>query len=78
MYLRIRSFDGNIPLEQSWNQISEKTAKWKNAPLSQFPATEAHKFIDLWNRQLKQIEFAAYRRSCDWNYTLATNNGSTG
>jgi hypothetical protein len=71
IYLRIRNFDGNKPLEEAWNQISENSAKWKNAPLDQFPTAEARKFVDLWSRQLKQIEFGAHRRACDWNYTLA-------
>ncbi len=71
IYLRLRSFDGDKPLEEAWTQISEKTQKWKDTSLDHFPTAEARAFVDLWARQFKQIEFAARRRSCDWNYTLA-------
>ena len=70
VYLRLRCFDGDKALEEAWSQISEKTAKWKDIPLDRFPTAEARMFVDLWKRQLKQIEFGAHRRSCDWNYTL--------
>ena len=70
VYLRLRNFDGNSPLEEAWSQIAEKTTTWTRLPLGQFPIAEARTFIALWSRQLKQIEFGARRRSCDWNYTL--------
>jgi hypothetical protein len=70
IYLRIRDFTGNKPLEEAWNQINTKANSWKNLPLDQFPTTEARKFVDLWHRQLKQIEYGAHRRTCDWNYAL--------
>jgi hypothetical protein len=70
IYLRMRNFDGNKPLEEAWNQISEKTVRWRTLPLDQFPTAEARKFVDLWKSELKQIEFGAHRRSCDWNYSL--------
>jgi hypothetical protein len=70
IYLRLRGFDGNKPLEEAWNQIGEVSLKWKNVPLDQFPTEEARKFVDLWKAQLEQIEFGTRRRACDWNYTL--------
>jgi hypothetical protein len=70
IYLRIRNFNGNKPLEEAWNRISEKSTKWRQLPLDQFPIAEAQKFVDLWKTELKQIEFGAHRRSCNWNYAL--------
>ena len=27
-------------------------------------------FVKSWNSKLKQIEFGAHRKTCEWNYTL--------
>ncbi len=70
IYLRIRNFDGNKLLKVAWNQISEESTKWRNLPLDQFPTAKARGFVDLWSRELKQLEFGVRRGSCDWNYAL--------
>jgi hypothetical protein len=69
IYLRIRYFDGQKALEDSWPQITQKS-EWLNFSHQDFPTAEARKFIDQWLKQLQQIEFAAHKTTCDWNYTL--------
>src|SRR5262249_29144856 len=54
----------------AWNRVTENWKQWMNVPLAQFPTADARKFVDLWGRQLEQIQFGAHRRTCDWNYTL--------
>src|SRR5262249_42314365 len=39
-------------------------------PLRDFPASEAGAFLERWSDQLKEIEYGARRRSCDWNYPI--------
>jgi hypothetical protein len=70
IYLRIRYFDGNKELEDSWNQIPAKYTEWLDRPSQEFPVAEARKLVELWAKQLKQIEIGARRKTCDWNYTL--------
>jgi hypothetical protein len=52
-------------------QLEEKPFAWLQLPLDQFPAGEARKFIDEWGGQIALMEFAARRRSCEWDYPLA-------
>ena len=66
IYLRIR----HEMQEEAWKQISEKPSKWLASPLKDFPTAEARQFVDMWNNRLKQIDFGAHRKTCDWNYTL--------
>jgi hypothetical protein len=70
IYLRIR-FQANKEQEAAWGRIDYKAMlAWLNLPLDRFPAAEVRKFVDLWADQLKQIEFGARRKTCDWNYSL--------
>jgi hypothetical protein len=53
-----------------WAEINPNYLKWRDLPLDQFPAAEARKFVDQFAGQLEQIEFAAHRQTCTWNYTV--------
>jgi hypothetical protein len=66
IYLRI----GLEMAEGGWKQLNEKTYQWLKLPLKDFPTAEARQFVDTWSGRLKQIEFGAHRKTCDWNYTL--------
>ncbi|MFI5454753.1 MAG: hypothetical protein ACHRXM_04820 [Isosphaerales bacterium] len=66
IYLRIR----HEMIEEAWKQLSEKPRKWLEVPLQDFPVAEARPFVAMWGNRLKQIEFGAHRKTCDWNYTL--------
>jgi hypothetical protein len=71
IYLRIR-FQANKKQEEAWSRTNHQAlVDWLNLPLDRFPTAEVRRFVDLWADQLKQIEFGARRRACDWNYTLA-------
>ncbi len=66
IYLRIRY----EVLDRDWEAIGVNSAKWLELPRDQFPTAEVRKFVDSWSRRLQQIEFAANRKTCDWNYTI--------
>jgi thiol-disulfide isomerase/thioredoxin len=66
IYLRLRAEGGDAGLREA----SLKAAEWLRRPLRDFPASEARAFLDRWSDQLKEIEFGARRRSCDWNYPI--------
>jgi hypothetical protein len=51
-------------------EADQKATAWLALPFDEFPAAEARTLVDRWSAQLKQIEFGARRRACDWNYTL--------
>jgi hypothetical protein len=69
IYLRAHGYE-DMQLEDAWRQIAEKSSKWQDLPLKDFPAAEVHMFVNLWSGKLKQIEFGTRRKTCDWNYTL--------
>ncbi|MGP0068914.1 MAG: hypothetical protein ACLQGP_35605 [Isosphaeraceae bacterium] len=66
IYLRIR----HEVNDEAWRQITEKPTKWLELPMKDFPTAEARQFVDIWKNKLKQIEFGAHRKTCEWNYTL--------
>jgi hypothetical protein len=66
IYLRIRYQTPDGP----WSEINPNYLKWRDLPLDRFPAAEVQSFVDQFRRQIEQIEFAAHRRTCDWNYTV--------
>jgi hypothetical protein len=66
LYLRIRY----EILDRDWEAIGANAAKWLELPRDQFPAAEVRKFVDGWLGRLRQIEFGARRKTCDWNYSL--------
>src|SRR5262249_28008819 len=70
IYLRIHGYEDSS-LEPHWKQIGEKSSKWLELPLDQFPVDEVRQFVGLWSgRKLQQLEFGTRRKTCDWNYTL--------
>jgi hypothetical protein len=66
IYLRLTSEISREKLRD----LGEKTQAWLALPLDQFPVDSARVLVDLWRPQLKQIEFGARRRSCEWNYSI--------
>jgi hypothetical protein len=66
IYLRIR----HEMSDEGWKQLNEKPYKWLALPLKDFPTAEARQFVDQWSGRLKQIEFGARRKTCEWNYTV--------
>jgi thiol-disulfide isomerase/thioredoxin len=66
VYLRLRAEGGDAGLREA----SLKANEWLRRPLRDFPASEAGAFLERWSDQLKEIEFGARRRSCDWNYPI--------
>jgi thiol-disulfide isomerase/thioredoxin len=66
LYLRLRAEGGDAGLREA----SLKAGEWLRRPLRDFPASEARAFLDRWSEQLKEIEYGARRRSCDWNYPI--------
>jgi hypothetical protein len=69
IYLRIHGYE-DTALEEHWRQITEKSSRWLALPLREFPTADARAFVDRWGGKLKQLEFGARRKTCDWNYTL--------
>jgi hypothetical protein len=57
-------------LNERLRQLGEKPAEWLQMPFETFPVAEARAFVNDWEFRLKQLEYGARRRSCDWNYTL--------
>jgi hypothetical protein len=66
IYLR---FAHNRP-EQTRRDLREKTAQWNELPLDKLPRDEVRKFLTGFHYQLEQMDLAARRKTCDWNYTL--------
>ena len=50
--------------------IDDKSTLYLDSPLADLPLAEARKFVDTYKVKLQQIDFAARRRTSDWNYTL--------
>jgi hypothetical protein len=48
----------------------DKTDAWNELPLDKLPVKEARAFIDSFRYNLRQMELAARRQNCDWQYTL--------
>ena len=57
-------------------QLSEKPLEWLQLPLDKFPTAEARALVDSFAARLKQIEYGARRRTCDWNYTIPEERGN--
>ncbi len=66
IYLRLRAEGA----DSGAREVARKVAEWLQRPLRDFPLSEARAFFERWSDQLEQIEFAARRRTCDWNYTI--------
>jgi thiol-disulfide isomerase/thioredoxin len=66
IYLRLRAEGGDAGLREAASKANE----WLRRPLRDFPAVEAGAFLERWSDQLKEIEYGARRRSCDWNYPI--------
>lgn len=66
IYLRLRAEGADAGPRDA----SKKAVEWLGRPLRDFPASEAREFFERWSDQLAQIEFAAKRRTCDWNYPI--------
>jgi thiol-disulfide isomerase/thioredoxin len=66
IYLRLRPEGGDSGLREA----SLKAAEWLRGPLRDFPASEAGAFLAHWSDHLREIEYAACRRACDWNYPI--------
>ncbi len=69
IYLRAHGYEDSS-LDESWSQIGVKASQWQDLPLKDLPVAEVRKFVSLWSIKLKQLEFGARRKTCDWNYTL--------
>jgi hypothetical protein len=66
IYLRL----GAVQKDDRIGLIDEKAAAYLDGPLSDLPVAEVRKLVDSWAGQLQQMEYAARRRTADWNYTL--------
>ena len=66
IYLRLSSEDD----EEARRQLKEKPHDWLQLPLDQFPRAEARAFVDQFSKRLRQLDFGARRRTCEWNYTV--------
>ena len=66
IYLRLT----HDTLTERLRQLAEKSAEWLQMPFETFPVVEDRTFVDGWESRIKQLEFGARRRTCDWNYTL--------
>ena len=66
IYLRLGSENG----EEGRRQIRQEPASLLELPFVKFPVADARKLVDGWGGRLKQMEFGARRRTCNWNYTL--------
>jgi hypothetical protein len=66
IYLRLRA----EAVDSSLREASLKAMEWLRRPLRDFPVSEAEAFLEQWSNQLKEIECAAKRESCDWNYPI--------
>jgi hypothetical protein len=54
--------------------IYDKTDAWNELPLDKLPVKEARAFLDGFRYNLRQMELAARRQTCDWQYTLDEGN----
>jgi thiol-disulfide isomerase/thioredoxin len=68
IYLRLRSSRKNG--EMDLREASSKATEWLRQPLRDLPTHDATVLLERWSDQLRQIEFASKRRTCDWNYTI--------
>ncbi len=66
IYLRLRTEGGTAELCEA----ASKATEWLRRPLRDFPTPEARTRLERWSDQLKQIEYGAKRRTCDWSYTI--------
>jgi hypothetical protein len=69
IYLRAHGYEDRS-LDEAWYQVGEKSARWQDLSLKDFPTAEVRTFVNLWSGKLKQIEFGTRRKTCGWNYTL--------
>jgi hypothetical protein len=51
-------------------ELTEKVDKGLEAPLDRLPVTELKAFLGGYRYILNQMDLAARRQTCDWNYTL--------
>lgn len=66
LYLRLGYEMNEEKLRDSFGQALE----WLGLPLASFPREDAAKMAAEWAPQLRQIEFGARRRYCDWDYSI--------
>ena len=66
IYLRLGAEQQDAALKA----INDKSTAFLDGPFADFPVAEARGFVDQWAGKLKQIEFAARRKTAEWNYTL--------
>ncbi len=65
MYLRI-----NGEMTATAPDLAKKPPEWLALPLDKFPKDEARKLVDALASRIRQIEYAANRQTCTWNYSL--------
>jgi hypothetical protein len=57
-------------IDQTKRELVEKPARWNALPLDKLPRDEVRTFVTRFRSQLEQMDLAARRKTCDWNYTL--------
>ncbi len=56
--------------EQMKRELADNCHRWLEMPLDDLPRKEVRQFLDKHRYTLNQMDLAARRQSCDWNYTL--------
>jgi len=56
--------------DQAKKDLAEKCNRWLDMPLDDLPRKEIRQFLDNHRYVLNQMDVAARRQSCEWNYTL--------
>lgn len=52
-------------------EINRLSNEWAELPLDRLPRKEVRTFLDRWESTARQLDFAARRESCRWNYTVS-------
>jgi hypothetical protein len=56
--------------DASRREVDQKTTQWLELPLNQFPLVDAKDLLSRNSYLLKQMDLAARRKECNWEYTL--------